>query len=258
MLTHLPDDLLNVLIISDIHDSISAIDSLAGKLQDTVIDFCILCGDILDLDHNINIDLLPEYDARLSQFLSAISSMTSSVVYVLGNHDPILHSRLPASENILRQCVHKKRVELLPGLSFVGVGGSVPSYVGNSLFYDGHPYTDESAFASDLSDALRLVSGDDQFILVTHSGPEGSTTLDVNESNIIQMGSKSLSDVVIQYNKSMLANVHGHSHGCRGLRTVGECSVINPGALKDGNASIMKLERNDRWSVVDVEFFKVF
>ncbi|KAL0210784.1 hypothetical protein P9112_009082 [Eukaryota sp. TZLM1-RC] len=251
------DDYLKILVVSDIHDNRKFYEALTPLLEKHPVDCSIVCGDILDLPHQINTSLAPLYDAQLVEYLTCFSSLTSNVLYVLGNHDPVLHSRLIHSENILRICTHKKRTLITPGLSIIGLNGSVPSYTDDALIYEGHPYADDNAFGKDLEESLSLALENEQVILLTHSGPKGETTLDRSGSKVIDMGSQSLS-TVLDNNEQILINIHGHSHNSAGLVTHKQCSVLNPGSGVAGKGCFLELRRElGKWTIGNIDWFEL-
>ena len=78
---------------------------------------------------------------------------------------------------------------------------------------------------------------EDQLLLLSHVGPDGSGTArvwrDVTQAPI-DSGSQSLSARVSQpsFQGSMVALVHGHTHAGGGRSHVGVVPVFNPGPLK--------------------------
>ncbi|KAL0217332.1 hypothetical protein RCL1_007913 [Eukaryota sp. TZLM3-RCL] len=257
----IPDDKLSILVISDIHGSRKVLESLPSFLEHRPVDFAIVAGDVLDLEHSFDPALLPKFDSQLADYLSVISSLTSLVFYILGNHDP-LNSRMPKSTNVLRQCCHKSDIRITPGLRITGLNGSIPSVLESTgnLIYTGNPYNSDYEYSKDLSQITQIIGeSSDKYILLTHTGPHGIKTTyhhNTNKGHVF-MGSQSLEKVLKERDQSFLINIHGHTHDGQGLVDLGGVPVLNPGAAVDGHVAILNLKKNDEWEIEGVEFLSI-
>ncbi|TPX58698.1 hypothetical protein PhCBS80983_g02947 [Powellomyces hirtus] len=200
---------------------------------------------------------------------------------------------------------HGRLVRLAPNLLMGGFGGSVPQTLyhhhARVAAHPGYPYS-EKDFGSGISDVMRrkrhILPGanvlsnashkiptntdPDTHILVTHCGPAGVGTTDINKTphegpnTRLESGSHELQVSMsspfyqgiteITYNRDgnrrhgrnaepegtsprkkgaisgMLFHVHGHSHSAWGLSHLGSIPIINPGPLRDGRFAIATIE----------------
>jgi|JI10StandDraft_1071094.scaffolds.fasta_scaffold423811_2 Icc-related predicted phosphoesterase len=75
----------------------------------------------------------------------------------------------------------------------------------------------------------------------------------------IDSGSTSLRRILGEGNlqRSVLLNIHGHTHDASGIARIGKITVLNPGALQDGRYASIVLENvGGRWNLVKIEMNK--
>ena len=143
----------------------------------------------------------------------------------------------------------------------------------NNICWFGYPYINdrqnpdffkcEEMLNTDLLKGFEEVPKENnQIILISHSGPFSSTTSTSIENNkIIYSGSFSIDKLLMQNNKIFLANCHGHTHRGKGMAKLGLTDIINPGALKSGDFSKIKLKKDKNthgeWRIDKIEKFQI-
>eukprot|EP00465_Bigelowiella_longifila_P005589 CAMPEP_0185258970 /NCGR_PEP_ID=MMETSP1359-20130426/7835_1 /TAXON_ID=552665 /ORGANISM="Bigelowiella longifila, Strain CCMP242" /LENGTH=292 /DNA_ID=CAMNT_0027844705 /DNA_START=8 /DNA_END=886 /DNA_ORIENTATION=+ len=218
--------------------------------------------------------------------LAAIAPDPSRLLWVPGNHDPLTlfpgeakgEQQQPRSsinsEELLSGNLHGKVVEIAPELMIGGWGGCVEALEDGKQVWVPYPYPEaqvkdklkalESVLEKDLKtngdnpDSNSSSSSSSSLILMTHSGPDLSSTAQVTgvdpnslhkpglRSHIINSGSASLSRLLSSpmIQKSCILSMHGHTHQGMGLARVGGIPVLNPGSiLHTGSYSLVTLHR---------------
>ncbi|CAG8776108.1 7470_t:CDS:10, partial [Gigaspora margarita] len=241
------------LLVSDIHHNLDNIKNLKAwliqkdRLKD--IDFIIASGDLVNADYIT--PLTTEKDElEFREVIDGLENIDKPLYYIPGNHDPE-SSFLPSAyqrknENSKVTNFHNKIINLVPGLSMVGFGGSTAGVARNSpeqIIWPAYPRNTESLLAEKLPILLDKV--EDEIILVTHVGPSKVGTTDVDKFPLrdppIESGSTPLSSEDSSQCNIMF-NIHGHSHFPFGLSHLGQTFVINPGSLQEGRFAILTLE----------------
>lgn len=95
---------------------------------------------------------------------------------------------------------------------------------------------------------------------MTHCGPTlSTTTLSYNPEGVeIVSGSSTLSDFLRTHSKSVVMNVHGHTHDGFGYRWVNNINVVNAGPLVFGRFTTVELlRRSAGWSIGNVKLISV-
>jgi len=207
--------------------------------------------------------------------ISALQDFGKPLYYIPGNHDPDT-SFLPSNdqdrkenlnraseENPITKNFHNESVQLAPGLSIVGFGGSTDGVLRNSpeaVIWPAFPRNTETLLSERLPVLIDQVGNDDDIILVTHVGPSKTGTTDVDmyplqPSRAIESGSEVLRDMIAlrsplwpdEPSKQYITlNIHGHSHYPFGLSHIGQTMIVNPGALRDGRFAILSLMQTDK------------
>ncbi|KAI9002304.1 Metallo-dependent phosphatase-like protein [Gaertneriomyces semiglobifer] len=213
---------------------------------------------------------------------------------------------------------HRRVVRLAPNLLMSGLGGSPPQTLydqPDKVAHKGYPYTDQELTrmldtllrpkkgrplmllpnlpdiitVNKRSNLIQSNNEPDWQILVTHCGPAGLGTTDVNRTPHIpdtrlETGSRGFRKVLsspeyqsplatenssvtpaenIDRPVNVLFNIHGHSHFSHGVSHLGRIPIINPGPLKDGRYAIATIEHvlgmsmQMEWKLVGVEFWKL-
>nr|CAG8452917.1 8732_t:CDS:2 [Entrophospora candida] len=237
------------LLVSDIHYHLEDIKKLKQWLlkRDRLkeIDYVIASGDLVNCDYLTPLTTEKDQDNG-------------------GNNDD-------------KKCknMHNQTMQLEPGLSIVGFGGSTNGVLKNSpdtVVWPAYPRNSESLFTKNLPNLLNKVK-DDDIILVTHVGPAdvGTTNVDkfpLQSSLAISSGSLALHDFIMSSSPSsetnssslkhdirIINNIHGHSHWSFGLSHIGQTAIINPGAFEDGRFAILSMVklRKDELIARDIE-----
>jgi Icc-related predicted phosphoesterase len=140
---------LDIIVISDIHSHQDYMNKLAEHVRNNGLnfDYCFVGGDIVNCDHNHkthNEEKETEAFRNIMLFLHDL--FQCKIIFVPGNHDPLIYINGEPSitPDILN--LHKKEYVLEFGLSIVGLGGSLPGY--NDINYknkvwEGYPYQSE-------------------------------------------------------------------------------------------------------------------
>ncbi|GET63988.1 Ser/Thr protein phosphatase family protein [Rhizophagus irregularis DAOM 181602=DAOM 197198] len=258
------------LIVSDIHYRLDNIKKLQiwliqkDRLKE--IDFIIACGDLVN-----GTPITTEKDKQeFQEVISALKCFDKPLYYIPGNHDPDT-SFLPqdqkdnlnqtSDERPITRNFHNESVQLAPGLSIVGFGGSIDGSTPPIKNFMTHacPENTETFLAEKLPILIDQVNNDD-IILVTHFGPFKTGTTDVDKyplqsSYAIESGSKVLRDMIASRSplspdesskQYIMLNIHGHSHYPFGLSHIGQTMIVNPSALRDGRFAILSLAQIDK------------
>jgi Icc-related predicted phosphoesterase len=212
-----------------------------------------------------------ESEARIASFLTFLEFFCCPIYYVPGNHDPptmfksddpTIHVRTLTQ---FSHNVHTRMIKLSKGLSICGVGGCVPAKEINTKtgeiksIWEGYPYVKDEHMKPDLDILQKLVDEtEDQVIFLTHDGPDIlSTTLQLGDDGIqINAGSASVSQFFLKNREKLLMVLHGHVHAAQGMHKDWNCSVINPGSLKDGNFGIIEVavQGDGKWRLQTCQF----
>eukprot|EP00761_Pharyngomonas_kirbyi_P004564 gb/GECH01004569.1/.p1 GENE.gb/GECH01004569.1/~~gb/GECH01004569.1/.p1 ORF type:complete len:107 (+),score=23.36 gb/GECH01004569.1/:1-321(+) len=102
-------------------------------------------------------------------------------------------------------------------------------------------------------------------LLMTHCGPVTSSTTfawkENNFDNLIYSGSKELDGLLRTelMQDNCLLNIHGHTHIGRGQIPFGKINVLNPGAVMEGNFSLVTLRKsNGKWQIFDSRLLHIY
>jgi len=267
------DKTIKLLIASDIHLSFKNIDLLGQVIKDRneKIDYLICPGDICNFNPvNCNDEqLVKECEEEMKKIFIALETIHPNVLYVPGNHDAKTTLLIDGDHDALKltshsRNLHKSSIRLDDDLVMIGCGGSLPSLKNEKNHWTGYPYQKEEDIQVDLdqmlshSQSTTKLKENDRIILLTHSGPFTSgTTIDQVEDpgTLIHSGSKSI-NTLIENNKSIFLNIHGHTHHASGMCRVGKTYIVNPGSLRTGHYMIVTLEKycNELWRIKSTEF----
>jgi Icc-related predicted phosphoesterase len=286
---------LKILLVSDIHLNFDFLEKLKEwQLEKKLFDYIFCTGDMLNLKYpeQEKNEVIAESEAQIGSIISYLENMSLNVIYIGGNHDPksLFEAELP-NLTIKSTNLHKKYHKLANDLYLVGLGGAIPAVesqykltdkgfkpyidVTNTVPFPGYPYNDnhekpdyaksDKMYRDDLNNLWKTVRAEIseinttpniRFIFLTHNGPfYSSTTIGESKEKCAYMGSKGL-DEFLKENASVFLNIHGHTHSGLGYINFSHYSVINPGALKEGNFAVLTLWRDhvDEWKIGNVEF----
>ena len=272
---------MTFLIISDIHLNHKKLEKLKNWYFSSFsqkLDFLLILGDFDNIPQsNLEVDkeICAKSEANISNILSFLEFVACPIFYLPGNHDaftlflkdpainPLEHKKLTQNSTNL----HLSNFLITKDLQFVGVGGSIPAFrkqdQGLFQIYEGFPYKKDEEFEMDLQKIKGFFSDKVQTILLTHNGPEfSSTSLNLVDqpNNPIYFGSMSLFKLLAQQNNNILLNCHGHIHDGTGKVKIGTVDILNPGSLGHGNFCILELAKNNvenKWIVKSTNFLNL-
>ncbi|WGI18167.1 metallophosphoesterase [Methanonatronarchaeum sp. AMET-Sl] len=212
-----------MLVVSDIHGKANMVKRVVDKAGD--VGLVVVLGDITDFG--------PKKKAE--EILGILVDRYGQVVGVPGNCDPKeIDEVLERDANSIDQ--DKKVID---GLTFVGLGGSNPTP------FDTPREVGEKEIFSVLSNLLEGEDGHD-VVLVSHAPPK--KTVDLTSGT--HAGSESVREVVEKYEPKLVLS--GHIHEAKGTAYIGDTLVVNPGAVRDGNAAVIDMKDG-----IDIEFINV-
>lgn len=267
------------LIISDLHLNIKKLEKLKNWFFSTPtqkIDYLLILGDFDNVQQTkpeINNEICAKSEANISNILSFLEFVACPIIYIPGNHDAYTLFKIddavnPFENKKLTQNsinLHLTSFSITKDLQFIGVGGSIPAFkksLGPKPIYEGFPYIKDSDFEQDLLKIKELFSDKIQTILLTHNGPEFSSTsmnFTADPKDPISFGSLSLFNVLAEKN-NILMNCHGHIHDGTGKSIINGIDIINPGSLSNGDFCSVELCRNitdSRWIKKTINFLNL-
>ncbi|OKY79145.1 MAG: Phosphohydrolase Icc/MPP superfamily [Candidatus Methanohalarchaeum thermophilum] len=209
---------MKMLLLSDIHGDIERLKDVLDRSPET--DLVAILGDLTDFGP---VDLANEV-------IGVIEDYNKEIVGVPGNCDPDGVEEALSSVSGLVDGSRKKFGEF----TFAGLGGSNPT-----------PFnTPRERSEEEIEEVLEeLVPDQDNLILISHVPPKGAVDL----TQGTHAGSDSVLRVVKKYEP--LAVLSGHIHEAQGKTEIGETVIINPGAVKNGDAAVLEINRG-----IDVRF----
>ena len=281
------EDKLNILLVSDIHESIENVQKLVFYCKENSItpDYIFCLGDIMNIPQGSQDDqsIYNQKVNELKKILTTLELISPNLIYLPGNHDFINLFKVEDSPKLTENSIniHLKSHIIKDDLLLVGIGGAICSLYSNEEFYHayknidknniewkGYPYIDnndspnydksDELFKNDLDKINSYVKSHKGNILVlTHVGPFTSNTSNQYENKIIYSGSPALNEFLIKYENKIITNIHGHTHNAQGLGKVHNIKVCNPGALllmKFGFLNLVKNIENDyKWKIEKYE-----
>jgi len=197
-----------------VHGDISALHRLLSSFASEV-DLIVCLGDLTN-----------EGSKRMVQSMLKMLKKTGKKVFVVpGNMDGKETVDLIEQEGFLLD----ERSEFFNGFVFVGIGGAIAK---NTWYKNMVGELQLKKVFSELSQSKN------KLVYLTHVPPFGSL-LDFSRSGI-HLGSKELKNAILEF--SPLLALSGHVHEARGKEVIGRTVCVNPGALKDGFAAIIKID----------------
>jgi uncharacterized protein len=217
---------MKIIALTDIHGRRGILHSLSAKLKSA--DMVILCGDITHFGHS--------NDAAL--IIEELSSINPNVIAVTGNCDH------PDSEQYLVDKGYSVfgKVRNLGGISFFGIGGSLPC-PGRTP----NEYTEEE-YEAILADIC--FPKDEPVIMVSHQPPFNTLNDAVPVNN--HVGSRSIRDFITRVNP--LICFTGHIHEGIGIDFIGKSAIVNPGPAFTGGYAFAAIEKK---IVTKLEILKI-
>lgn len=205
-----------LLALTDIHSKTALLKSIVADLE--AADAVLLAGDITHFGGS----------SELAKVLDEVREFGRPVYGVCGNCDR------PEAIVALAQSGAgiDRKAAVVGGVTIVGIGGSLPAPGGTPNEFseaDYKRFLQLDPFAS-------LAPG--SFILVSHQPPANTA---VDKAWIgTHVGSREIRSF-IEAKKPLLC-ITGHIHEARGVDTIGETRIVNPGPFKSGNYAIIELE----------------
>ncbi|MBN1182897.1 MAG: metallophosphoesterase family protein [Bacteroidales bacterium] len=209
---------MNIIILSDIHGSLSNYDRIKEKVAKA--DLVLLSGDITHFGRRNEVEAI----------INIIRKNNNHILAVPGNCDYSDVSRYLVEEGISLHC----RYHNVLNMQFIGVGGSLPC-PGKTPF----EFTEE-----ELGDYLHMTFEDNlvkkPFILLSHQPPFGTINDKVNGMHV---GSKQIREFI--ENTQPLVCFCGHIHEGVGIDKIGSTYIVNPGPFREGKYAYAVLENNN-------------
>ena len=231
---------MKILAISDVHGEEN--ENLYKYLENNDIDLVIITGDITDFGPL-------EF---VGEFIGKIFEYDCDVIAIPGNCDPAGICNAIGESGAF--CLHNEIVGYGDAILF-GYGGSNPT-----------PF-DTPGEIDDLKiygDVFELMANYDYVynkdvpkvkILVTHA-PPFNTEADLTAGGD-HVGSSGILKSIHEFEPQV--NICGHIHEGRGIESIGETVVINPGSLgENGFYAWLEVEKSgENWKVVNSELCEI-
>ena len=230
---------MNILAISDIHGNTENIEKLADRFAKA--DMVLFAGDFAKFNEL----------STAKPALQTLLNRHESIFAVLGNcDDPAFLCEIENADISVQGSM-----VFHDGLVIAGSGGG-SKFTGETPF----ERTDEE-LVSDydiLNTSMEQIADENghvnNLVLIMHNPPKDTKTDTI--SGGVHVGSALLRGF-IEKTQPLLA-VTGHIHESAGIDKIGETTVINPGALFEGNFAWVEIRDNDgKWSVVNAELCKL-
>ncbi len=235
------DTELKILVASDFHGNLNLARALAniGLTKNDEVDTIVLCGDLSEL-------------GSLAKGLSVLEEVHKglmNVFCVTGNHDPPSLMKYGNGETagpsstIKAICLHGRAVSFR-NVTFIGLSGFCPLFYGK-WDIEGSPITLDDEVARFLDGLLPRVlyefhSDVSRTVLVTHDPPFG--VCDRSVLTRTNAGSQGIMMAILKWNP--LAALCGHIHEGRGIATLGDTLVLNPGSIHFREAAYLELKNS--------------
>lgn len=211
---------MHFLVLSDIHGNLEGLDKLDDCFKQA--DAVLFAGDFARFEH----------EETGLPVLEKLCSKHDTIFSVLGNCDnPEFITEIEKKDISVQ-----KSLANYEGLSFIGSGGG-SKFTGTTPF----ERTDE-----ELDSDLELIKeqGNQEWnnLIVLMHNPPKDTKCDAI-SNGMHVGSPLLREFIEKYKP--LAVITGHIHESAGIDTIGNTTVINPGALLENNYAWLDVEKQE-------------
>lgn len=247
---------MKILAISDWHGKEKVISDLVKAIKGISLEVFVFTGDILQWrakcsewanakkeGRNPQGDLSEireeiDKNAELyAAFYEAVRDLNLPFFAIPGNVDSPLDQYLKIGWEQMKRNPHLHMVHsnffITDGFAIAGFGGEIAENDREDFFVLQFPRWELELGLSFLSQFS------DKKILLTHTPPIG--TLDVDNGK--HKGSKVINDLIERFQPTWA--FCGHAHGARGKEFVGDCMVVNPGALKNGFYALVDTEKRE-------------
>ncbi len=219
---------LRILATTDFHGSLEASEKTAEKARNISADVLIVCGDITHFGS--------VKDAE--KIMAPLSALNLPVLYVLGNCDPaqLAEAHISGTINLHGRC------HSISDISFVGIGGAPAS-----PFYSWFELS-EKQMANMLEQATDNCSTSRWNVIISHSPPR-DTRVDQAFSKV-HAGSVGLRAFIEKRKPNMV--FCGHIHEARGVDSIGDTIIVNPGPVRHGYCAVAELDNKIEVSLASV------
>lgn len=200
---------LKVLILSDIHNQKITLENILSKAKEIIKrPFAVLIsGDITNFGTIEDMSLL----------LELVSKYSSQIYFVFGNCDPIYDMK-----KLQTSFFHvESNPQQLEGITIIGFGSAQPKISKKIL--------------------RKSEKNTENVCLLTHVPPYG-TSADLVSLNR-HGGSREIRKI-IETHPNIFLSVSGHIHESATISFLGDCCIINPGPVTQGNFAIIEIEEN--------------
>lgn len=238
---------MKIIGISDFHGKTDVLGALLEKCMKEEPDCVVFCGDAVKGHARGDEWLGAKREGRkpvktkeiekerakdgkeLMEFYHTLLKLGVPLLAIPGNMDAPEEAYLSAMEKISAEgnvrLVHRKK-HAVGGYSFAGFGGEIGEE-SERFFVLIYP---EEVFLREMKELKADV-------LLFHSPPKDTK---VDADNDKHIGSKAVRKVIEEM-KPLLVFC-GHAHKAKGIDRIGRTTIVNPGALKYGNISIVEIE----------------
>ena len=267
-------DKLEILVISDIHESKENIEKLIIFCKKNYIStnyiFCL--GDIVTIPQGKQEDksICEQKEKEIKEMFILLEQINSNIIYLPGNHDPVTLFKDPPkiTENSIN--LHLSSYKIKDDLLLIGLGGSNCSIKTDETLYHsyenldtknitwkGYPYIDDMTspnyeksdelLKNDLDKLENYINDfEGKIVLLTHMGPFISNTSNpFDKESIIYAGSQAVNDLILKFENKIIVDLHGHSHKSVGIGKVHKVKVFNPGAITLGSFGFLTLLKSE-------------
>jgi Icc-related predicted phosphoesterase len=241
---------MRLLLFSDYHGASEFLLKIPRIVSQFSPELIVFCGDIVKGYARGNEWLSARADSRppdktlseikeeasedlslYEKFYTVLGELGLPVYLIPGNMDAPKSRYLKALENSQKQypnlySIHG-RSEKFEDVTFSGFGGEITKDQNEDFFVS---ISSQNEVIKGLKKAPRMV-------YVTHSPPLCNK---VDLDKAIHKGSPVVNKVLELMQP--IANFCGHAHNGRGKETIGNTTIVNPGAFKSGNYAIVDLE----------------
>lgn len=224
---------MKFLVISDLHGKLDVLDKMNTQFKEA--DAVIFAGDFAEFGHE---------ETGLPA-LEKLCSKHDEIFSVIGNCD----NPKFIEETEKRDISVEKQLVIHEGIAFAGSGGG-SKFTGT---------TPNEKTEEELISDLKIITDQgiqewSNLIVITHNPPK-NTECDKIEGGI-HVGSQMMTDFIENYKP--LAVITGHIHESAGICTVGNTTVINPGALAEGKYARLEVSKeNGNWKVTGAGLYTI-
>lgn len=218
-----------ILVLSDLHIRNNfPYDQIERIIAQENITLIILSGDLT----------IKGKADKIKSILQEFNQFNLPVFYVPGNMDSKNSTDISLT-NIYPIHGRKKR---LSGFNFIGLGGS-----NRTPFFTPFEMS-EKEIEEILAKLIETLDNDDPIIFVSHPPPK-DTEADMIYSGK-HVGSTIVREFIDKFQPALI--LCGHIHESKSISKINQTICINPGAAMNGNAAIVKIERdNDKKVVIE-------